>query len=157
MMVGKVWRLVFETTFTQCFVVCFCIVCIFLGISLKDMQGVFLLNWPWWWTKNWLTLAAAVVHEALCAWCYCLNTHFGIDKLMEWSMIPACPSLMCFFFFFIRGNIEGINSPQIVCLIFVFVFCKFVCGLMSWFLDSLWFDDHWLVCRVNRRQIDPCS
>ena len=31
----------------------------------------------------------------------------GIDKLMEWSMIPACPSLLCFFN---RGNMEGTNS-----------------------------------------------
>ena len=33
----------------------------------------------------------------------------GIDKSMEWSMVPACPSLMCFFN---RGNTEGINSSK---------------------------------------------
>ena len=41
-----------------------------------------------------------------------------IDKL-EWSTIPACPSLMCSFN---RGNIEGTNSSK-VC--FYDWFCRF--------------------------------
>ena len=42
-----------------------------------------------------------------------------IDKLTEWSMIPACPSLTCFFN---RGNTEGTNSSKILCLTFRFVY-----------------------------------
>ena len=42
----------------------------------------------------------------------------GIDKLTEWSMIPACPSLMCFFN---RGNTKGTNSSKILFLTFVYV------------------------------------
>ena len=60
----------------------------------------------------------------------------------EWSTIPACPSLMCFFN---RGNTEEANSSKILCLMFVYVFilCKFVSGLILWgfFFDNLWFDD----------------
>ena len=52
-----------------------------------------------------------------------------------------CPSRMCFFFFFNRGNTEGTKSSKILYLMFVHVFCKFVPGLILWFLDSLWFDD----------------
>ena len=33
----------------------------------------------------------------------------GIDKSTEWSTIPACPSLMCFFN---RGDTEGTNSSK---------------------------------------------
>ena len=44
---------------------------------------------------------------------------FGIDKSMEWLIIPACLSLMCFFFFN-RGNTEGTNSEKIVWLMFMF-------------------------------------
>ena len=54
----------------------------------------------------------------------------GIDKSTEWPMIPACPSLMCFFN---RGNTGGTNSLKILCLMFVyvcFVFCAFVSGLI---------------------------
>ena len=40
----------------------------------------------------------------------------GIDKSMEWSTIPACPSLMCF----LRGNTEGTNSSKILCLMFAY-------------------------------------
>ena len=53
-------------------------------------------------------------------------------------MIPACPSLMCFFN---RGNTEGTNSLKILCLVFLYVFCKSVSGLILWFCDNLWFDD----------------
>ena len=46
----------------------------------------------------------------------------GIDKSTEWSKIPACPSLMCFFaFFFKRGNTEGTNFSKMLCLTFVYV------------------------------------
>ena len=55
-------------------------------------------------------------------------------------MIPACPSLMCFFN---RGDTDGTNSSKKfvfnVCV--CFVLCKFVSGLILWFLDNLWFDD----------------
>ena len=42
----------------------------------------------------------------------------GIDKSTEWSTIPACPSLMCFFN---RGDTEGTNSSNILCPMFVYV------------------------------------
>ena len=42
----------------------------------------------------------------------------GIDKSTEWSTIPACPSLMCFFN---RGDTEGTNSSKILCPMFVHV------------------------------------
>ena len=41
-----------------------------------------------------------------------------IDKSTEWSTIPACPSLMCFFN---RGDTEGTNSSETLCLMFVYV------------------------------------
>ena len=62
----------------------------------------------------------------------------GIDKLTEWSTIPSCPSLMCFFN---RGDAEGTNSSKILCSMFVYVLCKFVSGLILWFMDNLWFYD----------------
>ena len=49
----------------------------------------------------------------------------GIDKSTEWSTIPACPSLMCFFN---RGDTEGTNSSEILCPMFVYVlFCVKLC------------------------------
>ena len=42
------------------------------------------------------------------------------DKSMELSMIPASPSLMCFFKFN-KGNTEGTKSLKILCLTFVYV------------------------------------
>ena len=42
----------------------------------------------------------------------------GIDKSTEWSTIPACPSLMCFFN---KGDTEGTNSSKILCPMFVYV------------------------------------
>ena len=49
----------------------------------------------------------------------------GIDKSTEWSTIPACPSLMCFFN---RGDTEGTNSSKILCPMFVYVlFCVNLC------------------------------
>ena len=35
----------------------------------------------------------------------------GIDKSMEWSTIPVCSSLMCFFN---RGDTEGTNSSKML-------------------------------------------
>ena len=52
--------------------------------------------------------------------------------------MPACPSLVCFFN---RGDIEGTDSSKILCLMFVYVLCKFMSGLILWFLESLSFDD----------------
>ena len=62
----------------------------------------------------------------------------GLDISTEWSTIPACPSLMCFFN---RGDTEGTNSLKILCLMFVYVLCKFVSGLILWFMDTMRFDD----------------
>ena len=42
--------------------------------------------------------------------------------------------------FFNGGNTEGTNSCKSFCLMFVYVFCIFVSGLILWFWDSLWFD-----------------
>ena len=42
----------------------------------------------------------------------------GIDILTEWSTIPACPSLVCFFN---RGDTEETNSSKILCQVFVYV------------------------------------
>ena len=42
----------------------------------------------------------------------------GIVKSTEWSTIPACRSLMCFFN---RGGTEGTNSSKILCPMFVYV------------------------------------
>ena len=55
-------------------------------------------------------------------------------------MIPACPSLKCFFN---RGDTKGTNSLKISCLMFVSVlFYVTLCtGLILWFLNNLWFDD----------------
>ena len=36
----------------------------------------------------------------------------GIDKSTEWSTIPACPSLMCFFN---KGDTEGAYSLKLLC------------------------------------------
>ena len=59
---------------------------------------------------------------------------------MEWSTIPACPSLMCFFN---RGDTKGTNSLKIMCSIFVYVllYVNLCTGLILWLLNNLWFDD----------------
>ena len=44
---------------------------------------------------------------------------------------------MCFFR---RGDTEGTISSNILCPMFVYVLCKFVSGLILWFMDNLWFD-----------------
>ena len=64
----------------------------------------------------------------------------GIDKWTEWSTIPACPSLMCFFN---RGDTEATNSLKILCSMFVYVlfYVNLCTGLILWFLNNLWFDD----------------
>ena len=59
---------------------------------------------------------------------------------MEWSIIPVCPGLMCFFNRVIWGGgvfFKGFVFNVCVC----FVLCKFVSGLILWFLDNLWFVD----------------
>ncbi len=75
-----------------------------------------------------MALVFAVMHLYLC---FCIiiviaSVRFflilflksGIDKSTEWSTIPACPSLMCFFN---RGDTEGTNSSKILCSMFVYV------------------------------------
>ena len=47
----------------------------------------------------------------------------GIDKSTEWSTIPACPSLMCFFN---RGDTNGTNCSKF-CLMFVYVLFHVIC------------------------------
>ena len=45
---------------------------------------------------------------------------------------------------FLKGamaNAEGTNSSEILCLMFVHVFCEFVPGLILQFLDYFWFND----------------
>ena len=62
----------------------------------------------------------------------------GIDKSTEWSTIPACLSLRCFLN---RGDIKGTNSLKVLSFMFMYVLCRFVSGLIFWFMDNLWFDD----------------
>ena len=78
-------------------------------------------------------------------YCFCpflFYTFFksGIDKSTEWSTIPACPSLICFFN---RVDTEGTNSLKILCSMFVYVlFYVYLCtGLILCILNNLWFDD----------------
>ena len=64
----------------------------------------------------------------------------GIDKSTEWSTIPACPSLMCFFN---RGDTEGTNSSKFfvfdVCVCFVLCKCVYMIDFVV--LNNFWFDD----------------
>ena len=64
----------------------------------------------------------------------------GIDKSTEWSTIPVCPSLMCFFN---RGGTQGTNSSKVLCSMFVYVlfYVNLCTRLILWFLNNLWFDD----------------
>ena len=72
-----------------------------------------------------LALVFAVMHLYNIFKFFIASVHFffytflksGIDKLVKWSMIPACPSLMCFFN---RGNTEGTNTLKILCLMFLY-------------------------------------
>ena len=43
---------------------------------------------------------------------------YCFDKSSEWSTIPGCPSLMCFFN---RGNTEEANSSKLLRLMFAYV------------------------------------
>ena len=91
-----------------------------------------------------MAVVFAVMH--LCntlkkTYCFCpflFSTEICIDKSTEWSMIPACSSLMCFFN---KGDTEGTNFSKKICLMFLYVLCNFVSGLILWFSDNLWFDD----------------
>ena len=73
-----------------------------------------------------MTLVFAVMHLYNILEFFIASVHFffilflksGIDKSTEWSTIPACPSLMCFFN---RGDTEGTNFSKILCLMFVYV------------------------------------
>ena len=95
-----------------------------------------------------MTLVFAVMHLYNILeffYCFCLFLFYtflksGIDKSTEWSTIPACPSLMCFFN---RGGTEGTNSSKILCSMFVHVlfYVNLCTGLILWFLNNLWFDD----------------
>ena len=80
-----------------------------------------------------MMLVFAVMHLYdifLFFYCFCPFLFYtflksGIDKLMEWSTIPACPSFMCFFN---RGDTEGTNSSKILWSVFVyFLFCVKLC------------------------------
>ena len=67
---------------------------------------------------------AATVCYRVPSSCFTVYAFFlksGIDKSAEWSTIPACPSLVGFFFFLNRGNTEGSNSSKMLCLIFLYV------------------------------------
>ena len=95
-----------------------------------------------------MTLVFAVMHLyniSFLLYCFCpflFHTFLksGIDKSMEWSTIPACPSFMCFFN---RDDTEGNNSTKNLCLMFVYVlfYVNLCTGLISWFLNNLWCDD----------------
>ena len=61
--------------------------------------------------------------------------HKSFEELVS-SELP-----LLIFFFLKRGHTERTNSSKVLCLMFVYVFCKFVSGLIVWFLDNLWFDD----------------
>ena len=73
-----------------------------------------------------MTLVFAVMHLYIILEFSIASVHFffntflksGIDKSTEWSTIPACPSLMCFFN---RGDTEGTNSSKILSPMFVYV------------------------------------
>ena len=94
-----------------------------------------------------MTLVFAVVHlynifkffiASVHSFLYFLKIWF--DKSTEWSTIPACHTLMCFFN---RGDTEATNSLKILCLMFVYVlfyvnlcqdrFCALwiICALMT--------------------------
>ena len=46
-------------------------------------------------------------------------------------------------FFLNSGNTEGIDSLKCLCVdvCVCFILCRFVLGLILWFLENLWFDD----------------
>ena len=73
-----------------------------------------------------VTLVFAVMHLYNILEFFIASTHSffilflnsGIVKSTEWSTIPACPSLMCFFN---KGDTEGAYSLKILCSMFVYV------------------------------------
>ena len=73
-------------------------------------------------------------------------------SVMEWSRIPACPRLMCFFN---RGITEETNSLKILCLMFVY-FLFYVGLFQDWFCGVGIICGLWFACRVNRRHIEHC-
>ena len=92
-----------------------------------------------------MTLVFAVVHlyktffffNCFCPFLFYTFLKSGIDKSAEWSTIPACPSLICFFN---SGNTEGTNSSKILCSMFAYVlfYVNLCTGLV---LYHLWLDD----------------
>ena len=73
-----------------------------------------------------MTLVFAVMHlysvlEFFCCFCLFLFYTFlesGIGGSTEWSAMPACPGLVCFFN---RGDAGGTGSSRVLCLMFVYV------------------------------------
>ena len=72
-----------------------------------------------------MTLVSAVMHLYDILQFFIASVHsffytfkFGIDKPTECFIVPAYPSLLCFFN---RGNTEGTNSSKILCPMFVYV------------------------------------
>ena len=73
-----------------------------------------------------MTLVFAIMHlynifkknYCFCPFLFYPFLKSGIDKLTEWSMIPACPSFMCFFN---RGDTKGTNFSKILCPMLVYV------------------------------------
>ena len=70
--------------------------------------------------NNYFSIAIASDHSF-----FILFFKSDIDNSTEWSMIPACPSLTCFFK---RGSSKGTNSSKILCLMVVsFLFYVGLC------------------------------
>ena len=63
-----------------------------------------------------------------CCYPFLFSFNLVLINYTEWSMIPACPSLMCSFN---RGYIEGTNFKNL-CLI-VYVLSVYVCFVSSTF------------------------
>ena len=95
-----------------------------------------------------MTLVFSIMHLYnifLFFYCFCPFLFYtflksGIDKSMDWSTVPTCPSLRCFFN---RGGTDGTNSSNILCSMFMYVlfYVNLCTGLILWFMDNLWFDD----------------
>ena len=56
----------------------------------------------------------------------------GINKSMEGSIIPVCPSPMCSLN---RSNTAGTNSSKILCLMFVYYVLCYIISVMTDFVD----------------------
>ena len=93
-----------------------------------------------------VTLVFAVMHlysvlEFFCCFCLFLFYTFlesGIGGSTEWSAMPACPGLVCFFN---RGGTEGTGSLGVLCPMFV-------CVLFYMSLCHDWFCCLWMVCSL---------